>query len=100
MAAAHWRADNLTAIVDHNKYQQTGPIAREMSLAPFAEKWRAFGWEVAEADGHDIGAIIAAIETLKQVQGRPQCLIAHTVKGKGVSFIESDYSFHGRSSVA
>lgn len=97
MAAAHWKADNLTAIVDHNKYQQTGPIAREMSLAPFAEKWKAFGWEVSEADGHDIGAIIGAIETLKQVRDRPQVLIAHTVKGKGVSFIETDYSFHGRS---
>ena len=51
MAAAHWKTDNLLAIVDHNKYQQTGPIAREMSLAPFAEKWQAFGWEVAECDG-------------------------------------------------
>lgn len=97
MAAAHWQADRLTAIVDHNKYQQTGPITREMSLAPFADKWRAFGWEVAEVDGHDIDAMIAALDVLKRVEGRPQVLIAHTVKGKGVSFIESDYSFHGRS---
>jgi transketolase len=71
MAAAHWKADNLTAIIDHNKYQQTGPIAREMSLAPFAEKWRAFGWEIGEVDGHG-GAIITATESLKQVRGRPQ----------------------------
>ena len=97
MAAAHWRADNLTAIVDHNKYQQTGPIAREMSFAPFADKWRAFGWAVIEADGHDIADLIAKIQQMQQVVGKPQVIIAHTVKGKGVSFIENDYSFHGRS---
>jgi ABC-type Fe3+/spermidine/putrescine transport system ATPase subunit len=90
-------ADNLLAIVDHNKYQQTGPIARVMSLAPFAEKWRAFGWEVAECDGHDIADILTAIRQMKGVTGRPQVIIAHTVKGKGVSFIEKDFSFHGRS---
>jgi transketolase len=107
MAAAHWQADRLIAIVDHNKYQQTGPISREMSLAPFADKWRSFGWHVEEVDGHDIAALI---ETLRKVSpplksgegqgagaGRPAVIIAHTVKGKGVSFIERDYSFHGRS---
>jgi transketolase len=97
MAAAHWKADNLLAIVDHNKYQQTGPISREMSLAPFAEKWRAFGWEVTECDGHDIADILAKVQAMQQVVGKPQVIIAHTVKGKGVSFIEKDFSFHGRN---
>jgi transketolase len=97
MAAAHWGADHLHAIVDHNKYQQTGPISREMSLAPFAEKWAAFGWHVQECDGHDLPALIAALTTMRQVTGRPSVLIAHTVKGKGVSFIERDYTMHGRS---
>ena len=97
MAAAHWKADNLLAIVDHNKYQQTGPIAREMSLAPFAEKWRAFGWEVAECDGHDIADILDTVRVMQGVVGKPQVIIAHTVKGKGVSFIEKDFSFHGRN---
>lgn len=97
MAAAHWRADNLLAIVDHNKYQQTGPISREMSLAPFAEKWQAFGWETTECDGHDMADILAKVQAMQAVVGRPQVIIAHTVKGKGVSFIEKDFSFHGRS---
>ena len=107
MAAAHYQADRLIAIVDHNKYQQTGPISREMSLAPLANKWREFGWNVREADGHDVGAVI---EALREISGlsphegaargrdvdRPAVLIAHTVKGKGVSFMEADYTFHGR----
>jgi transketolase len=107
MAAAHYQADRLFAIVDHNKYQQTGPISREMSLAPLANKWREFGWNVREADGHDVEALIGTlgeILTLSPDGGggsgrgadRPSVLIAHTVKGKGVSFMEADYTFHGR----
>ena len=96
MAAAHYRADRLTAIVDHNKYQQTGPIARELSLGDFAGKWRSFGWHAEECDGHDLGALITRLQALRAVEGRPQVLIAHTVKGKGVSFVEADYTFHGR----
>jgi transketolase len=108
MAAAHYRADRLIAIVDHNKYQQTGPISREMSLAPLAGKWREFGWHVTEVDGHDVEALIAALESLAPSEpliaggretgdARPSVLIAHTVKGKGVSFMEADYTFHGRA---
>jgi transketolase len=103
MAAAHYQADRLVAIVDHNKYQQTGPISREMSLAPLANKWREFGWNVAEVDGHGVGAVIEALGDLSPGRGggrgrgaRPSVLIAHTVKGKGVSFMEADYTFHGR----
>jgi len=100
MAASHMRAERLIAIVDHNKYQQTGPIEREMSLAPFAAKWRSFGWRVEECDGHDIAAITAVLTALQAKNGRPSVLIAHTRKGKGVTFVESDYTFHGRALTA
>lgn len=97
MAAAHFKCDNLTAILDYNKYQETGPISREMALEPLAEKWRAFGWDVSEVDGHDIGALLAQLRAVQQVKEQPQILIAHTVKGKGVSFVEKDFTFHGRA---
>jgi transketolase len=97
IAAAHFKADNLTAIVDYNKYQETGPISREMALEPFVEKWRAFGWHVEEADGHHIDSIIEKLEAVQAVKGQPSVVIAHTVKGKGVSFVEADYTFHGRA---
>jgi transketolase len=97
MAAAHFRADHLTAIVDYNKYQQTGPIEREMGLEPFADKWRAFGWHVEEADGHDMEQLAARLASARRIAGRPQVVIAHTKKGKGVSFMEKDYTFHARS---
>jgi transketolase len=97
MAAAHFKADNLTAILDYNKYQETGPISREMALEPLVEKWRSFGWHVSEVDGHDIRALIEALKVAQGVVGQPSILIAHTVKGKGVSFVETDYTFHGRA---
>jgi len=97
MAAAHFKADNLTAILDYNKFQETGPISREMALEPLVDKWRAFGWHVEEVDGHDTQAITDRLTALQQVRGRPQILIAHTVKGKGVSFVEADFTFHGRA---
>jgi len=97
MAAAHFKADRLTAILDYNKYQETGPISREMGLEPLAEKWRSFGWQVSQADGHDIPALISALRSFPQETGRPSILIAHTVKGKGVSFVEADFTFHGRA---
>jgi transketolase len=97
MAAAHFRADNLIAMVDYNKYQETGPISREMALEPFAGKWHAFGWHVQEVDGHDILALMRAFAAAQEVEGRPSVVIAHTVKGKGVSFVEADYTFHGRA---
>jgi transketolase len=97
MAAAHFKADNLAAILDYNKYQETGPISREMALEPLAEKWRSFGWHVSEVDGHDICALIEALKVAQGVLGQPSILIAHTVKGKGVSFVETDYTFHGRA---
>ena len=97
MAAAHFKADRLTAILDYNKYQETGPISREMGLEPLAEKWRSFGWSVSEVDGHDLAAILYGLQAVPAVTGKPSILIAHTVKGKGVSFVEADYTFHGRA---
>jgi len=97
MAAAHFKAARLTAILDYNKYQETGPISREMGLEPLAEKWRSFGWSVSEVDGHDLAAIYQGLRAVPAVRGKPAIIIAHTVKGKGVSFVEADYTFHGRA---
>ena len=96
MAAAHFKAGNLIAILDYNKYQETGPISREMALEPLVDKWQSFGWVVREVDGHDIGAILDALLELHGVKNRPSILIAHTIKGKGVSFVEEDFTYHGR----
>lgn len=97
MAAAHFKVDNLVAILDYNKYQETGPIAREMGLEPLVEKWRAFGWHVAECDGHDIHALIEKSNAFESIKQKPQILVAHTTKGKGVSFVETDFTWHGRA---
>ena len=97
MAAAHFDAHRLTAILDYNKYQETGPISREMALEPLASKWESFGWQVKEVDGHDIGALLNALESVKDVSEKPTIIIAHTIKGKGVSFVEQDFTFHGRA---
>jgi len=97
MAAAHFKAHRLTAILDYNKFQETGPISREMALEPLASKWESFGWQVEEVDGHDIAALLNALESAKKTGERPAIIIAHTVKGKGVSFVEQDFTFHGRA---
>jgi transketolase len=97
MAAAHFKCDRLTAILDYNGYQETGPISREMGLEPLVDKWKAFGWHVEECDGHSIPDLLTKMTALQAVSGQPQILIAHTVKGKGVSFVEADFTFHGRA---
>jgi transketolase len=97
MAAAHFHADRLIAILDYNKYQETGPISREMGLEPLVDKWSSFGWHVEEVDGHDIAKIIEELKIIQSNSGKPSILIAHTVKGKGVSFVEADYTYHGRA---
>jgi transketolase len=97
MAAAHFKADRLTAILDYNKFQETGPIRREMALEPLADKWRSFGWHVSEAEGHDVPCLVAALRAAQDVTGQPSIVIAHTIKGKGVSFVEADFTFHGRA---
>ncbi len=97
MAAAHFKADNLVAILDYNKYQETGPISREMALEPLVQKWRSFGWHVEEADGHDIVDLQDKFAAVADIKGQPSIIIAHTIKGKGVSFVEADFTFHGRA---
>jgi transketolase len=91
MAAAKFKADNLTAILDYNKYQQTGPVMEVMpTLAPVPAKWQAFGWDVIEINGHDLGQVLKAFERVKRVQEQPQIIVAHTLKGKGLSPFEQD----------
>ncbi|HEV2177597.1 MAG TPA: transketolase [Terriglobia bacterium] len=94
--AAHEGLENLVAIVDYNKIQSLGRVEDVMPLEPFAEKWRAFGWAVREIDGHDVAAIAAALKAAPFAAGRPSCVIAHTVKGKGVSFMEDKLLWHYR----
>jgi len=97
MYASHMSCDNLTVILDYNKYQETGPISREVALEPLVDKWYAFGWHVEEVDGHDVGAVINTLKRVQTVKGKPQIIIAHTVKGKGVSFVEADFTYHGKA---
>lgn len=95
--APHHRLGNLTAIVDYNKIQSFGDVADVLSLEPLADKWRAFGWKVLEIDGHDLVAINAALGSVDAGAERPLALIAHTVKGKGVSFMENELLWHYRN---
>lgn len=97
MFAGHHKLDNLIAIVDYNKIQALGRIAEVVNLEPFSEKWRSFGWEVKEVDGHDFTQLFTAFENIPFKQGRPSVVIAHTVKGKGVSFMEDKLLWHYRS---
>jgi transketolase len=94
MAAAKFDADNLVAIVDDNRIQLMGETREIMPLDPIPEKWRAFGWHVLEVDGHDAEAIATACETARETKGRPTVIVAHTVKGKGVSFMENTHKWH------
>jgi transketolase len=93
-AAAGFKVDNLTAFIDWNKVQATGPTADTFNIPRLDEKWRAFGWEVIPAEGHDPASIIAAIERAEQVKGRPALIILDTVKGKGFSFAEGAAAYH------
>lgn len=96
MAASHFKTERLVAILDYNKYQETGPISREMALEPLVNKWQAFGWQVREVDGHDVMSLGVNLRQVKSLAAGPMILIAHTIKGKGVSFVEADYTYHGR----
>jgi transketolase len=100
MASAHFKLDNLVAIIDHNKQQIDGWNREVMNIEPLAEKWKAFGWHTIEVDGHDLSQLIMAFDEAKRVKGRPTAVIAHTIKGKGVSFMENNPEFHGRAPTA
>lgn len=97
MAASHYRLDNLVGILDRNGLQIDGPTEEIMSVEPVAERWRAFGWNVLEIDGHNHEEILAAFEKAQRVSGKPTMIVAHTVKGKGVSYMEGTLSFHGKA---
>ena len=96
MAAAQFQLDNLTVIVDRNRLQQGEQTERTVALEPLAEKWRAFGWSVEEVDGHDMDALIHTLRDVPFEPGRPSCVIAHTHKGHGVSFMEDRVEWHHR----
>jgi transketolase len=100
MYGSFHKVDNVVTIVDYNGIQLDGFVKDIMDLAPLADKWRAFGWHTIELDGHDIGALQKAFAEAAATAGRPTAIIAHTVKGKGVSFMENNPKFHGAAPTA
>jgi transketolase len=95
MFGAFHKVDNVVAIVDYNRIQLDGFVKDIMELEPLTDKWKAFGWHVIEIDGHDFAAVRKALEEAEATKGKPSVIIAHTVKGKGVSFMENNPKFHG-----
>jgi transketolase len=97
MSAPHFQLDNLTAVVDQNGIQLDGRCCDIMGIEPLADKWRAFNWHVIEIDGHDMSQVLSALKEAGNIKGKPTVIIAHTVKGKGVSFMEGNVDFHGKA---
>jgi transketolase len=97
MAASHYKVDNLCVIIDNNGQQIDGWNSDVMNLEPFKDKWQSFGWYVIEINGHDINQLINAFRRAKDIKNQPSIIIAHTVKGKGVSFMENNLNFHGNA---
>ena len=97
MASSHYKCDNLCAMLDYNGFQIDGKTKDIMGLEPILDKWKAFGWHTIEIDGHDMGQILSAYGEAQNTKGKPSIIIAHTVKGKGVSFMENVVDFHGRA---
>ncbi len=97
MSAAHYKLSNLTAILDYNGLQIDGANDVVMGIKPVDKKFASFGWNVIEIDGHDMEAILAAFEEAKKVTDKPSVILANTIKGKGVSFMEGDYGWHGQA---
>jgi len=100
MSGPFHKLDNVLAIVDYNGIQLDGFVKDIMDVAPLADKWRAFNWHTIEIDGHDFPAIRKALEEAQATKGRPTCIVAHTIKGKGVSFMENNPKFHGTAPTA
>ena len=96
LSAAQYKLDNLVAIVDYNKIQLSGWTRDIMNLEPLNRKWQAFGWRAIDIDGHDFRQILAAIQKAQKIKTKPVVIIAHTIKGKGVSFMEDNVKFHGK----
>jgi transketolase len=97
MTAAHYKLDHLCAIVDYNKVQENGPVNEIKNLEPLGKKWAAFGWHVIEVDGHNISALREALDEFSGTYYKPTVIIANTVKGKGVSFMEGKSAWHGKA---
>jgi len=97
MFAPNYKLDNLTAIVDYNGLQLDGFTKQIMDLEPFVEKWRSFKWEVVQIDGHDMRQVVDELQKSAQVKGKPVVIVARTVKGKGVSFMENNVDYHGKA---
>jgi transketolase len=97
LSAAHFKLDNLTAIVDYNGIQLSGWTRDIMNLEPFTQKWQAFGWHTIDIDGHDFDQILSAYQEAENTKGKPAVIVAHTIKGKGVSFMENNVAFHGKA---
>ena len=97
LAAAHFKLDSLTAMVDCNGMQLSGWTRDIMNLEPLIRKWQAFGWHVIDIDGHDFGQILAAFHRAEETKDKPTVVIARTIKGKGVSFMENNVAFHGKA---
>jgi len=97
MSAAQYKLDNVCAIVDYNKVQENGLISEIKGLEPLVDKWKSFGWNVIDIDGNDIEAVIKAFETFKATKGKPTVIIANTLKGKGVPFMELKSAWHGKA---
>ena len=94
MTAAFYKLDNLVAILDKNEVQATGPIVERYDTNPHGEKWKSFGWQVLEINGHNIEQIVDALDEADRVKGKPVMIVAHTVKSKGVPFAEGKAQFH------
>jgi len=97
MSAAHFHLDNLCAIVDYNKVQENGPVKDIMNLEPLKKKWESFGWHSIEIDGHDFQQLISAFDEFGTIKGKPTVIIANTIKGKGISFMEGQSKWHGKA---
>lgn len=97
MAASHYKCDNLCGILDNNGFQIDGRTKDIMNLEPLSAKWQAFGWQVIEIDGHNMKEILSAYAEAKTIKGKPAIIIASTIKGEGVSFMENVLDFHGRA---
>jgi len=95
MSAAHYKIDNLCALLDYNGLQIDGPVKEIMNVDPLPDKWKSFGWHVFEIDGHDIDAILDALHKAEKIKGKPSIIICNTIKGKGVSFFENKVEYHG-----
>ena len=97
LSAAHFKLDNLVAVVDCNRIQLSGWTRDIMNLEPLTQKWQAFGWHTIDIDGHNLDQILCAFQEAEKIRGKPSVIIAQTVKGKGVSFMENNVGFHGKA---